>query len=273
MRLEEIVLELQKKAFHIQHGFSMNRFFASLLCILSLCMTSCSKKESKAHVIAYDASFLSIDAQGREVNIAAFLNDLTMELSKKTRLPITLSSVNWDTILYGLQNGEYHGVYSGMTPRIFNEKMLNFSNVLLPSGAVLLSRESSKVKKLEGLSNKEVGVIQGSHSELILEKYPEVIIRVYESAPALLNDLATATIEGAVLGLLPALGYVNDLYKGSIVISQGPLNDLGLRFVTQKPSGDAFYSSVAKALSRLESDGTLEGLRKKWGLELSNAGH
>lgn len=234
--------------------------------MLLLILTACGGSPKNTHTIAIDPAFYSIEALGREKNILGFLTDLLSEMSQRAKTPLTLEVISWDALFTGLQEGQYGGVISGMPPYNFNETTYSFSPVFLQTGPVLVVPVNSSFVSLNKLSGKEVGFISGSSGATSLEKYPEIIIRSYDSIPKMLNDLALRTLDAAIVSILPALGYCNDLYQGALKIASKPMNDAGLRLITLKNQAPEMMNIFNRELKKMQDDGTYSKLMQKWGL-------
>ncbi|MCX6990455.1 MAG: transporter substrate-binding domain-containing protein [Chlamydiae bacterium] len=238
----------------------------SLSFILLFLISACSSSSTNTYTVAMSPSFNSVEVLGREKNIEAFLTDLFSEVSNRAKIRIPLESVNSNTLFDGLQKMQYQAVVSGMPPYNFTESTYSFSSVFLQTGPVLIVPTGSSVKSLEKLSSKEVGIISDSMAVSILEKYPGIIIRPYDSIPGMLNDLSEGILEAALVAVLPAEGYCNDLYKTTLKIVTPPLNDAGLRIITMKGSSEGLLQAFDKSLKKMQEDGSFAKLMQKWGL-------
>ena len=238
----------------------------SLYLLLLFLISACSSSSTNTYTVAISPSFYSVEVLGREKNIEAFLTDLLSEVSIRTKLHIPLESVNYDTLFDGLQKNQYQAIISGMPPYNFTESTYSFSSVFLETGPVLIVPKSSSITSVENLSSKEVGIISDSTAVSILEKNPGIIIRPYDSIPAMLNDLSEGIIEGALVAALPAEGYCHDLYKNTLKIVTPPLNDAGLRMITVKGSNQKLLQAFDKCLKEMKEDGSFGKLTQKWGL-------
>ncbi|HNA61730.1 MAG TPA: transporter substrate-binding domain-containing protein, partial [Rhabdochlamydiaceae bacterium] len=115
-------------------------------------------------------------------------------------------------------------------------------------------------------SGLEIGFQEGSSAPLILENYPGIIQRSYESIPTALLDTQNGTIEGAILGVLAAKSYTQDLFQGQLKISSPPLTQEGIRLIGIKSRSTTFMHLFNRGLARLKEDGTYATLMKKWNL-------
>lgn len=239
-----------------------SKFFLScLLFILWGCGSS-----QKPYKIAVDPSWYPLNFEERQNNILGFTNELLLAISSERDLPISLLQVNWDTLFEGLQKKEYPAILSSLYPYNFNEDIYSFSEIFLHIGPVIIVPKGSVAHSLKQLEGFEVGVLAGSSDILLLEKYPNILIRTYESIPTTLNDLLSGNIQAAILPILPASAFIQNLYYKSLTISSKPLTEQGLRLITLKNENPALIKAFNKALDHLKNSGEYDLLLQKWNL-------
>lgn len=242
----------------------MRRIFSCLILLLTL--FSCGSNSNGGRKVGVDASWYPLNLDGRTNNVTAFSTELLGQIGKIEKIPFVRVTVNWDTLLEGLKKNEYEAILTSMPPYIFNEKLFDFSDIYLPLGPVLVVPVQSKIDSLDDLDGKEVAVIAGSTSTVILEGAKGVLIRSYDSIPAALNDLAAGNIDGAMIDILSAVAYCNDLFQGQLRIATPPLNDEGLRLVTKHGIASDLIRGFNRGLQRLKKNGDYDAMLKKWGL-------
>lgn len=246
--------------------FSLQKLIL-LICAGLLSLTACGKgSSSKLQKIAIDPSWYPLDVQGRQRQIFGFSNELLQEIAHVRHITLARVDENWNNLYFHLIEGNYEGILSSLQPHNFNQNQYDFSNLYLLTGPVLVVPSASKVAKLELMSGKEVAVIQGTSTALILEKIPGIIIRTYESIPQALNDLAAGSIEGAVIDILSAEAYCNDLYNGQLKIATKPLTNDGLRLITLHDKAPSLIRDFNEGLKELQANGKYAALMKKWSL-------
>jgi polar amino acid transport system substrate-binding protein len=252
-------------------GFSMilsfvKRSLKKSVFLLFLGLSACGGSSSTSYQIAMDPAWYSIESMGREKNLIGFATDLLAEISKDTDTRLSLRSANWNTLFDGLKDGQYQGVLSGMPPYNFNQQTYTFSSVFLETGPVLIVPFSSSIRSLNALSGKEVGIISDSSAVTILEKYPDILIRTYDSIPKMLNDILVSAIDAAVVGILPAEAFCQDLYHGQLKIATKPLNEEGLRLIAMAGVAEPLIKTFDLGLEDLKDNGEYDKLLKKWSL-------
>lgn len=237
------------------------------LIVFLLLLCSCGKSHRPSYEIGMDPSWYPIQIPGKEANLTGFSNELLVDIADKERINFSKINMNWDNLLQGLQQEKYAAILSSMQPFVFLEKQFDFSDPYLLIGPVLVVPVASSATALDNLNGKEVAMVNGeTTSALILEKYPGIIIRGYESAPLALNAVADGVIEGAVINVLLAEAYVKDLFNGRLKVATPPLNNDGLRLVILHDKAPDLIRSFNEGLSSLKKDKTYDSLRSKWGL-------
>ncbi len=246
----------------------MLRFRSIFSLFFALCtlLTSCGGSKSTQVLIGVDATWFPIDMAGRDTNVTAFSTELLTEIGKLQKLHFTKVTVNWDNLLDGLNKQQYPAMLSSIPPYPFNLKIYDFSDPYLPLGLVLVVPASSPIQSLDMLSGKLVAYISGSQGEVVLQKATGVLPREYSLVAKALSDVATGTIDGAIINILPAAAYVQDVYQGKLRIATAPLTEEALRLITLHNADPALIQSFNDGLKKLKTTPAYTALLKKWNL-------
>lgn len=245
------------------------RTVPSFLILILVALLSCGKSSNGGRRVGVDPYWFPLDLGIRDNNVTAFSTELLTEIGKIKKMPFVKVNVNWNDLMEGLQKGQYEAVLSSMTPYVFNRSLFDFSDIYLPLGPVLVVPAQSKIHSLDDLNGKEIAVISGSTSTLILEKSQGALIRDYDSIPKALNDILIGTVDGAMVDILSAAAYCRDLYQGELTIATGPLNDEGLRLITKHNAAPDLIKRFNAGLAQMKKDGSYFKLLDKWALQES----
>jgi polar amino acid transport system substrate-binding protein len=241
----------------------------SFLILVLLALFSCGKSSNGGRRVGVDASWYPLEFGIRNNNVTAFSTELLTEIGRIEKIPFVKLTVNWNDLMEGLQKDKYEAILSSMPPYIFNMQLFDFSDVYLPLGPVLVTPVDSKINSLDQLNGKEIAVISGSTSALILEKSSGVLIRYYDSIPKALNDIVIGTVDGAIIDILSAVAFCNDLYRGILKVATPPLNDDGLRLITKHKGAPDLIKGFNAGLAQMKKNGSYAKLLDKWGLQES----
>jgi polar amino acid transport system substrate-binding protein len=246
----------------------MQKLRTALVILCALFFQTCGgQKSSFDFAIALDPVWHSLELSGRETALTAFTIELITAVGKIEKLTFAVYQKSYNDLVYGLQQQTYDAICSTMRPYLFFEKTYTFSELYLMTGPVLVVPKELNNPLLSQLDGKIVGIIQGSNSALILEKYPQIIQRTYSSVPDVLQAVSTTTIDAAVVNVLTAEAFTQNLFQNRLKIGSPPLTQEGLRLISlQGPSSNLIFR-FNRGLKKLKENGTYSELLKKWGFE------
>ncbi|MBI5274140.1 MAG: transporter substrate-binding domain-containing protein [Chlamydiales bacterium] len=238
------------------------RLFGVFVVLLS-CLFGCSSSQKPDFRIGIDPTFYPLNLDKKDINVFAFFNELFQEMAKTNKR--TISSVNrsWDDLLNGLETNSYEAVVSSMQPRVLNENTYLFSDVILPTGPVIIVPTQSTITGYKDLNDKIVAVEEGSEAALKISRDISISVRMYKAIPQALTDLEMGKYDAVIVDIIPAISYVQDLYSGSLKIVGDPILPQGLRIVSLKGSSKTvdFFN---QSMRQLKEKGVYRQLAKKW---------
>jgi ABC-type amino acid transport substrate-binding protein len=229
-------------------------------------LVSCGSS-SKPLRIGIDPNWYPQNFQGKEFYINGFIDDLLLEISKDSGLEIVKVTANWDSLLDGVKQHRYEAVLSTMPSYNFNLAKYDFSHNVLDIGPVMVTSASSSAKHIQEMKQKFVGVLPGNEF-LIIQQYPEVLARTYDSIPEIFDAMVNNDVEAILVDRLVAVGYVSGVYAGKLKIIGHPLNQLGIHLLTMKGQNTEVLKTFDKSLKHLKKKKRLQKLYKKWQLEI-----
>ena len=240
-----------------------------IIFLLALVLHGCgcgSSNRNSVLRIGVDEQWYPLDFGPQQAYVNGFTEDLLLEIARYSGILFEKVGANWDTLLEGIADKRYDAVLTSLPPYPFNRAKYDFSHDFLELGPVLIVPTSSKHKDLGDMKGELLGLITGDPAALLLDKYPEVILRNYASITDLLNAVANGEIEGALLNRIPAVNYVNDLYANRLKIASAPLTKEGLHLVTAKGKQERLLKAFDRSLDHFQRKKKLSALLKKWNL-------
>lgn len=240
----------------------MFRWIIGLVCII---LAGCSQKPTP-YKIALDPTWTPLNLEERRSHILGFTTELLQEVATQNKIDLSLIQTNFDNLFRNLQNGSYDAILSFLTPYSFNKAVYDFSTILLPLGPVLILPLETPIQPLSELHKKEIGVLLGSQEELLLEIYPTLYIKTYDQIGTLLNDCANGQIDGALLPILSAKAYVQDLYQKQLKIASEPLTNEAIRLICLKGKAPKLIEAVNQSISSMQAEHRYSLLLNKWNL-------
>lgn len=221
---------------------------------------------STPYTIAVDKNWYSLVLDGQGAFLNGFITDLLLEIAKENKIEINLISVNWDDIFDGLKKNKYQAVLSSMEPYNFNLAKYDFSSDIISTGYVLVIAKNKNYKNLSDMVEKHVGYISGADSLVILQKYEKIFDSGYDNAAVMLSDITKTILDGAVLSIIPANKYVNDLFYNDLKLVYPQINNQAIRLVTLKDQNKHLMKLFNKSLEKFKKNKKLNQLKEKWQL-------
>lgn len=225
------------------------------------------KEEKNGYIFASDATWPPLEFV-ENGQLTGFEVELMPLIGQKVGVQMSVKNIPWDTIFAGLANGAYDGVASGVTVTEERKATMDFSTPILTAGQVVIIRssDSAKVKGIEDLTGKKIGVQIGTTGDFALEKYP-VQRRAYDDIGLAIEDLLNGNVDAAVCDSLIASDFVlaNESYKNRLMVAGKPFTEEDIAIAVQK-GNKTLLDLVNKGLSLAKADGSFDALKKKWNL-------
>lgn len=226
----------------------------------------CTAGKRQTFRVGVDPNWYPLNFETFQPYVNGFTEDLLLEVSKYAGVDFVKMEANWDSLLDGLHEKQYDVVLTSFPSYNFTQVKYGFSENFLDLGPVLVVPANAQLNDLTKLSNEVVGIVKGDPAFLILQKYPEIIVRKYETVSELLKAVVTGSLEGALLDRLVAFSYVRDIYPSQLKISTGPLTDVGLHVMSLKGQNEHVIDLFDRTLAQLKKQKKLQALQAKWRL-------
>lgn len=240
------------------------RFFSYFLTLILIIIGGCSSPKSQVLKIGIDPTWFPLDVINKEPYILAFSTELLQKIAQLKRIQLERVTVSWDNLLEGLNKKQYQGILSSLEPHVFNLEKYQFSENFLNTGPVLVMRENAVKSETDTFNEKEIAAFSQNDEQLLMQKYPDAFIRMYDSLQTALVDLTIGNLDAVLVDYLQAFSYVNDIYQNQLKIVSPPLNKEGLKLVTLAKEQQKLIQLFNEGLNELKKTGEYDELLKKW---------
>jgi len=230
----------------------------------------CSSSSSKILKVGVDPSFYPVQAGSKDAYLFAFFNELLEEIAQLKKIRIQRINRSWDNLIEGLNRHDYDLVLSSLEPRIYNEEIYSFSNLILTTGPVILVPSKSTVNRLEDLENLIIGVDQYSLGAMQISRDPSIVFSFYQSYPEAIEGLLAGNYQAVVMDSIIANSYINDLFSQQVRVLPEPLIEQGIRVLSLYKPKNHEIILFNEAIEELKQKGTFNALLKKWSLSLDS---
>jgi ABC-type amino acid transport substrate-binding protein len=237
-----------------------------LYILLILLAFSCTKANIASQVrVGIDPNFPQIQSAELRSNVIGFLKDLLNEITTKHKINFHFVDESSKELEKGLLEDRSDIIFTNITPYNFNEKIYDFSKIIIPLGPYPVIRKNDKIGSLKDFKNKLVGVQEDDLGFLDLKNYSNWNLKIYSSELNALNDLVNGEIDIVLIRYLSALSYVEDTFYNQLELLNIPLNNQGYRFISLKDQHLKIINLLNEKIGNFQKN---DALIKKWNLKL-----
>lgn len=204
----------------------------------------------------------------KEGEIVGFDIDIAKEVADRLNKNIEIVNRSFDMLIPELQLGRIEMIAAGMTATPERSERVLFTEPYIsktPLVAITL-KNNPAISSFENLKGKNIIVNTGYTADLQLSKFPDINIKRLPTISDALLALnsgqgdAFVTAENTIKSFLKTKAGENyNVYQ-----LEGLEENTALAIAKNKPE---LLTQVQKALNEMQADGTIEKLKKKWGLD------
>jgi len=240
------------------------------ICLLLLIFSfflGCSSEKKEVIKVGFDPEWTNLPLSTQEKsNLNGFVEDLLLNISSLANVNMEKVEELYYNLNYGLDSKKLDIVFSFEKPYNFNEAKYSFSPIIFHPGMVLVVAKSSPYTKLQDLSGHILFYPEKNGAILLLQKYPDIIVKRYEVVADAIGDVVNGISDGVLVDHLVALSFMKNLYVDDLKII-GPLEeDEGLRLLTSKENSN-LNDLISQILHKMDKTELLLQLKRKWHLE------
>jgi arginine/lysine/histidine transporter system substrate-binding protein len=202
----------------------------------------------------------------KDGELMGFEIDLVEEIGGRLSTTIEFKDMAFANLIPGLMTGKIHLIAAGLTPTEERAKRVLFSTpYITDESLVIITTATHKVTSINDLRGKEVVVNEGYSADQYMTQWAgSNLIRLTCPADAFLalkSNRAFAYVDAKI-----AVGpffqcYNNDQFTMTPI--EGTAQSIALAV---SPSHSLLLAKIENVLDALQTDGTLEALKKKWGI-------
>ncbi len=196
------------------------------------------------------------DYLGIDVEIAG-------KIAEKLGKELEIQDVEFDSIIAGVQSGKYDMGMAGMTVTEERKQSVNFSDTYATGIQSIIVSEDSTITSVENLGpGTKIGVQQGTTGDLYAsEDYGDEAITRYKTGADAVQALATKKIDCVIIDNEPAKAFVAANEGLKILDTSYAEEDYAICI---SKDNEELLTQINGALGELKSDGTIDGIVKKY---------
>ncbi|ABI61775.1 ABC transporter substrate-binding protein/permease [Granulibacter bethesdensis] len=210
-----------------------------------------------------DAPYIFHDPD-REDRLIGYEKDIVDEIGRHLNRNLIFVQNGWDSLIPGLDRGLYDFSIDGLEITPAHREVVDFSKPYYVTSEQLVVRKDSKgLDTLESLHGHAVGTLKASVGERILQKHPDINLRVYEEEIDAYTDLHNGRTDAVLLDWPIALYY--SATDPSLKLIGKPIGHLEYGIAVRK-GNQVLLDQINTALDQMRADGTLRRILERWNL-------
>lgn len=221
--------------------------------------------DSGKFVLGLDATFKPMGYTDENDEIVGFDIDVAEEVCKRMGVELVKQPINWDTKEEDLNAGRIDCIWNGMSVNPSRAESMNLSDPYMKNEMVFVVPADSDAKSMSDLSDKVIGVQNGSTAQTILEESEigtSCTIQAMATNIEALQQMELGIVDAVFLDSIVAGYEITSSGKDYVILPDGLQEEeyaIGFRKNDQK-----LRDEVQKILGEMKADGTLGEISTAW---------
>lgn len=219
------------------------------------------------YTIGRDETWYPAALYGKDKNMVGLTNELILKIGETEGFRVKLYNKGYIGLYHALDYGEFDAILSAVNPVTTDQSRYLLSDPIYLTGPVLVMQKWEVIHHPDQLNGKVVAYRRGDLLDIEVTKYPQVVLRSYDSYASAVQGLTTDRVDAILMDAIPAYNLTQGFYAGKIVVATKPLNQMGLRLITLKTEkGRALIDSFNAGLAKMRGEGEFKKILDSWQL-------
>ncbi len=183
---------------------------------------------------------------------------IAKKIAEENGMSVQMESMEFDSLLVALQNGQIDAAIAGMTITEERAKSVNFSTPYYTATQVMIVKEDSDIAAAADMADKKICVVQGYTGETCVNKmgYP---YEAFKKGTEAVMELVNGKCDVVVLDSATAAKYVADNAGLKIVEDAEAFENEEYAIAVAK-GNDELLEKINTAIEKMLEDGTISEL-------------
>lgn len=187
---------------------------------------------------------------------------IASKIGEKLGKEVSMESMEFDSLLVGLNNGTVDAVIAGMTITDERKESVDFSIPYYEATQVMIVMEGSDIKKATDMEGKTIAVVQGYTGETTVQKLGYEY-EAFKKGTECVMELTNGKCDVVVIDSATAQKYVAD-NPGTVIVEDSENFEVEEYGIAIKKGNDELLSQINKAVQEMLDDGTIANLAIKY---------
>ncbi len=199
--------------------------------------------------------------------VVGFDIDLVHEIARRMTCQVELKVMSFDILLLELQRGSIQVIAAGLTPTKERALRVSFSSPYITADPLLAVTRAidPAVSNLAAMQGKTVVVNEGYTADFYMSAQPGIVLEKRETVAEALLALERYKADVYVVAQSAFQPFLKT--KGCDKCKSHPLADVTEKYALAiSKKYPELYEKIESALTEVLEDGTIDDLKRKWGL-------
>lgn len=187
---------------------------------------------------------------------------IAKQIAEENGMQAAMESMEFDSLLVALQNGQIDAVIAGMTVTDERKEAVDFSTPYYTATQVMIVREDSDIAAAADMADKKICVVQGYTGEVCVKDmgYP---YEAFKKGTEAVMELANGKCDVVVIDSATAQKYVSD-NEGLKIVEDPEAFESEEYAIAVKKGNTALLDVINSAIDSMLADGTISDLAVKY---------
>ena len=187
---------------------------------------------------------------------------IAKEIGERAGMEVEMQSMEFDSLLVALQNGQIDATIAGMTVTEERAKTVDFSTPYYTATQVMIVKEDSDITKATDMEGKNIAVVQGYTGETVVDELGYEYTAFKKGTECVL-DLINGKSDVVVIDSATAQKYVSDNEGLKVVEDADAFGDEEYAIAVSKDNPE-LLSQINGVIEKLLEDGTISEIAAEY---------
>lgn len=230
-------------------------------------LTACGGGSAKGNAITFGTNpefppFEFVTSNGVIGEFDGIDMAIAKQIGEENGMEVKMESMEFDSLLVALQNGQIDAVIAGMTATDERRETVDFSTPYYTATQVMIVKEDSDITSAADMADKKICVIQGYTGEVCVQDMGYTY-EAFKKGTEAVMELVNGKCDVVVLDSATAQKYVSDNEGLKIVEDASAFESEEYAIAVQKGNTE-LLNKINASIEKMLADGTINDLAVKY---------
>ena len=243
----------------------------AVLVLMLGCFASCAEKapttnnddtETKKLVMGTNAAFPPYEFVDDNNKIVGIDAEIAEAVANKMGYELEIKDMEFDSLITAVSTHSIDFALAGMTVTDERKESVNFSDTYAKGVQVIIVKEGSDIKDVDGLEGKTIGVQAGTTGDIYCtDDFGEDCVKQFNNGALAISALNNDQVDCVVIDNEPAKNFVA-ANEGLVILETAYAEEDYAAAIAK--DNEQLLADFNKALAELKADGTIGNIIEKY---------